>query len=123
VPEHLSSEQIERYCKRVMLPSELLVASDHLATCETCRSYFRSSDRLQRAVASLRLDSQAEEPIHLLYEQVAAYVDATLTDGERELIVDHLEACPQCNAEVEGLRAFKAEIKSYPENRPSGPVP
>ena len=108
--EHLSFEQVQSYKRRVMLPSELLAASDHIAACEVCRQQLSSGDQLQTGIIYLRENLQAEESSHLSYDQLADYVDSNVSGAERKGIESHLEICKHCALEVENLRALKAEM-------------
>jgi anti-sigma factor RsiW len=61
------------------------------------------------AFAELLAAVKAEEPRHLIYEQVAAYVDDGLNDVDREIATSHLELCRECAERVTQLRDFKLE--------------
>src|SRR5438093_1092471 len=113
---HLSEQQIEDYRQRKMAPGELLFADDHLAACEECRRRVGRDRKLLASIANLRTDLLAaadNEPEHLLYEQIEAYVDDKLNEVDREVIDTHLELCLQCKAEVEDLFAFKATLTTH----------
>lgn len=105
--DHLSKENIERYQQHLMEPLELLAASDHIAGCGICRQHLNSGNRLKTAVESLQDYLQTTQPNHLLYEQLADYVDNDLGEVDLEIIESHLQLCEQCRAEVDDLRAFK----------------
>src|SRR5262245_54615696 len=115
--EHLSAEQIERYRRRAMPPTERLAVDDHLATCAACRQDCRDEDRLQDTLAAIQEDLRVAartEPQHLRYEQLSAYVDGTLDEVDREAVESHLGLCPRCVAEVNDLRAYIATINTAP---------
>ena len=115
--EHLTARQIERYYNRLMSPAELLVALDHVAGCNACREQFEPEQRIRVAGDALRseLQAQAQHPNHLTYEDSAAYVDECLGEMEREIVESHLDLCSQCATEITDLRAFRAEMTTYPE--------
>lgn len=113
---HLTPEFIERYRQRALAPDELLALDDHVADCEACRARLAEAERKQEVYSFLRADFQAEadEPTCLSYEQLAAYVDNTMDEVDREIAESHLEICPQCEQEVRDLRAFKGLMSTYP---------
>jgi hypothetical protein len=115
--EHLTARQIECYYNRLMSPAELLVALDHIAECNACRGQFEPEQRIRAVGDDLRSDLQAQAQYsnHLGYEESAAYVDECLGEVEREIVESHLDLCGQCATEIADLRAFRAEITTYPE--------
>jgi hypothetical protein len=111
---HLSAQLIERYRQRALPPAELLDADDHLAACDICRQSLVDEQRAQAAVRSLRRDLEAAGLTHLSYEQLVSYVEGSLDQTDREIADSHLKLCAQCSAELDGLRAFAAEMDAYP---------
>src|SRR5258706_9910250 len=110
---HLSSEEIERFRARALQPDELVRAHDHLAACEPCRARVNAAVQPLTTLNSLLTEFAAEaerEPEHLLYEQVAAYVDDELEEPDNDLITSHLAWCERCGGRVQALRAIKAEL-------------
>jgi hypothetical protein len=100
-----------------MSPAELLAALDHVAECNTCREQFQPEQRIHEVGDALRSDLQAQAQYsnHLTYEDSAFYVDECLGEIEREIVESHLDLCGQCATEIADLRAFRAEITTYPE--------
>jgi hypothetical protein len=120
--EHLLAEQIERYRQRVMSPTELLMADDHLVTCDSCRLRLTDTGRLETAIPSLLADLQAEtraKPNHLLYEQLAGYVDDSLDEVDREIVETHLQGCRLCTTELHDLQTFKAAMNTPSVKEPA----
>jgi hypothetical protein len=114
VTGHLSPQQIEDYRGQRLAPAALLDVDDHLAACAACRTHVEAA--LHGTAASLYADfAEAAPAPHLLFEQIAGYVDETLALAERQLVADHLAACAQCAYEAEDLRAFKPEAAAQPE--------
>ncbi len=113
---HLSSEQIQGYRERKLSAEEFLLASDHLSVCEPCRGLIGTPDRTRLKFTSLRDGFRSEAagpPMHLEYEQLAAYVDRATDPIELEIIQSHLEACPRCAAEASELEAFRADQMTH----------
>jgi hypothetical protein len=111
--QHLSSETVQHYRKRMMPPAELLAVDDHLATCEACRGRVAEGERVADMFAALRSNMSSgasSRPEHLTYEQLAAYVDDGLNKAERALADVHLQLCVQCDAELRDLEGFKPTI-------------
>jgi hypothetical protein len=115
--EHLTARQIECYYNRLMSPAEVLVALDHVAECNACREQFEPEHRIRAVGDGLRSDLQAQAQYsnHITYEESAAYVDECLGQLEREIVESHLDFCSQCATEIADLRAFRAEMTTYPE--------
>lgn len=116
--EHLSQPVIELYRERALSPTELIAADDHLGGCEACRGRLENKAAWRAAAASLSEGLQVSlgsEPEHLSYEQLAAYVDREADAVEREIIESHLSHCRECVEQFEELRAFAAQLSTYPE--------
>lgn len=65
------------------------------------------------------LDRDARESAAPDFEELAAYVEGTLDDVDREIIEDHLEADPAMRAEVAELRALREAMR---ETAPAAPA-
>ncbi len=117
--EHLTQKQIEDYCRQQLRAAELLSVSDHLGECEACRQRIESATNGDMAFFALcaevfgaaAIDSSLQTArAHLPSEQIAAYVDRTLSGEELQMAADHLSICEQCALAVDDLNAFKDEI-------------
>jgi anti-sigma factor RsiW len=108
-----------------MMPAaELLAANDHLATCEACYQRFGKDDQLEAAYSFVRANLQevaGTEVDHPVYEQLAAYVDQTMSRKEAEILESHIELCNACEVEVSDLRALKATLYSGVESTAKTP--
>jgi hypothetical protein len=114
--EHLTARQIEDFNQRSASPPDFLAAMNHIALCEACREQLSSEQKTRAAVESLRTDLRRPAlNNHLAYEELAACVDDALTQADREAIESHLGICSPCARELANLRAFKAEMTTYPE--------
>lgn len=121
--EHLTARQIQDFNQRSASPPELLGAMNHIALCEACREQLSSEEKTRASVESLRTDLRRQaQSSHVTYEELAGCVDDALSQTDREAIESHLEICSHCAAELADLRAFKAEMTTYPEieRRPAG---
>lgn len=83
-----------------------------------------SSNDLERVVAgtaalreSLRADAVPEHPPH---DDIVAYVDATASDVDREIIEAHLEICQTCAEDVEDLRGLRSPVSTVAPIRRRG---
>jgi anti-sigma factor RsiW len=65
------------------------------------------------------LDREARESTTPDFEELAAYVEGTLDDVDREIVDDHLVADPALRAEVEELRALREAMR---ETTPAAPA-
>ena len=113
--EHISKQDSERYHKRVMASEELFATSFHLAICDECYERFGGSEILEPTYTFIRDElraAQDEEVDHVNREQMAAYVDQTLSWPDREIVETHFEMCSQCNAMADRLRILEAAESS-----------
>lgn len=96
---------------------------NHIALCEECRELVFSEQKTRAAVKTFRADlSRHADSDHIHYEELARCVDNGLSQTDREIIESHIEICEPCAAELADLRAFKAEMTTYPEieRKPAG---
>lgn len=120
---HLTPRQIEDFKQRSASASELLAAMNHIAFCEECRELVCSEQKTSAAVKSFRDDlSRQAHGDHIPYEELARCIDDGLSQADREIFESHVETCSRCAAELADLRAFKAEMTTYPEieRKPAG---
>lgn len=113
--EHLTARQIEELKARAASPSDLLSAMNHLASCKPCREQLSSERKTRAGVESLQSDLRRQHARHLSYEEMAACVDDSLSPADRVVLESHAEICSSCAVELADLRAFKAEMTTYPE--------
>jgi hypothetical protein len=117
VSPHLSAEVIERYRTNELSPAELLALGDHLEYCDSCQAEMRNNENFPESYAQTISTFRPESGFadsHLLYQQMADYVDDTASDVDRELVDSHLEFCRSCSAEVRDLEATKASLAELP---------
>jgi len=122
VLQHLSENDISRYCNGQLSPDEILSLDDHLGRCRSCQVVIGddSERTLVQIMTALEAETDFEED-HLPYEQMAGYVDDDLTDVDREIVKSHLAFCSSCNAEVQDLLAMKARLAALPGTEPRAP--
>src|SRR6185436_8803869 len=103
---------------------ELVAAMDHIARCDSCLEKFKPGLRIRAADDALRSDLKADQQgsQHLTYEESAGFVDDSLSAAERVIVENHLDLCSDCATEIADLRAFRAEMTTYPDavRAPSG---
>lgn len=89
---------------------------NHIALCEACREQVSSEQKTRAAVESLQADlSRQPNSDHVSYEALARCVDDALDQADREVLESHVGLCAHCADELADLRAFKAEMTTYPE--------
>jgi hypothetical protein len=116
---HLTQKQLEDYSRQQLRVAELLSLSEHLGECEECRRQIESSMDGDATFFALRSEV-FEEPgdiassqlvgAHLTAEEMAGYVDRTLSSEGLQIVADHLTCCEPCAVAVDDLRAFRNEI-------------
>src|SRR5580698_5828032 len=111
MPAHLNGPQLDRYLSRTMSPAELLDFHDHLETCPDCRESL--------AEATLASNPTLEEPgeIHLLEEEMVAWVAKRTPEDQCDWTSAHLESCSACRESVAAMR--EAAVVAMPAKKKS----
>jgi hypothetical protein len=112
---HLSNEVVERFHTQALAGGDKAVIYDHILGCESCRLRIVNPRAQSIAVAAMTahlLPQDAEEPYHLDYETIEAFVDDKLDPIDRSAAKLHLEDCAECSAEIEDLRESLATMKA-----------
>ena len=115
--EHLTVEKIRLYLSRQMKPAELLKADDHLAGCDLCFKQINDSPNARKAAGFDFLQSSPQDSEHLSYEQLEHYIDEKSDEIEREIADVHLQICPDCAAEMNGLLEMRKLIDADARNQ------
>lgn len=117
--EHLTQKQVEGYHQQQLGGAELLLVSDHMGECETCRQRIEGAISSDAAFFALRSNTFDEAvalaPTHLVRthltaEQVADFVDNNLSGEEFQIAADHLTHCELCTMAVDDLRFFSQQM-------------
>lgn len=121
MPPHLSEQDLRRYHDRELLPGEILALDEHLENCGSCQAEIRaleeSREANQRIITGLQTEETDLENAHLLYQEMADYVDNRASDIDREIIDSHLELCHNCRVEMQDLAALKTRLDRLPRVR------
>jgi anti-sigma factor RsiW len=121
--EHITGETAERFRLGLLPPAELLAARAHAARCEECRELLAGAVMLDAAFTKIyaEFSGHDEEPEHLPYEQLTAFVDGSLDDVTREVAESHLAVCAECAGDADDLRQYQALAADTPTKlAPSG---
>jgi len=114
---HLSEQDLRRYHDRELLPGEILALDDHLENCRSCQAEIRarqeSQEAAQRIITGLQTETDLESA-HLLYQEMADYLDNCASEIDREIIDSHLELCRNCRMEMQDLAALKTRLAHLP---------
>lgn len=112
---HLSNEIVERFHAQALAGGDKTVIYVHILGCESCRLRIVDAKTQTVAVGALSehlLPKEEEEPYHLDYETIEAFVDDKLGAADRNTARLHLEDCAECSAEVEDLRESLATMRA-----------
>lgn len=107
--EHLTAIEIKAYASHAIATSALLKLDRHLATCAVCRYELRRSvpaPALPDVVVAM------EEPSHVTYEEMLAYMDGSVGEAARERMETHGSICRSCAKELKDLQQFDARLAS-----------
>ncbi len=58
-------------------------------------------------------NSDTKAPSEHYDELLLSYVEDSLAPEERQMVQEHLDRCPRCSVEVEGLRAITAALREH----------
>jgi len=105
--EHLTQDELKGYGGGAAAARTLLEADRHLAECAKCRYELR---QVVEAPALPGFVLEMEEPVHLSYEEMSGYVDATVSAEVRERMDQHAAICRSCAKELKELQAFDARM-------------
>jgi anti-sigma factor RsiW len=119
--EHLSNEIIDRYRRRQLAPDELISASDHLQACTGCVQRLAGPARVASVYGFTHEAFRGDSNDHLLYEQLAAYSNGTLSSHEAEVVERHLSTCDDCEADLQSFFDLSALIERT-DQKPSIPT-
>ncbi|MBI4910619.1 MAG: zf-HC2 domain-containing protein [Acidobacteria bacterium] len=109
--EHLTQEQITLYLERRLAGGELRAADAHVAMCEACRESLWAGRKDASFAMAQALAPGADEPLHLQYEELAAFVDRAMDPADEEIARTHLELCTECANEVRELQLLKTSLQ------------
>ncbi len=114
--KHVTTEQIGQYRSKLMPPGDLLAFDRHVAQCGECRGQLAASGSVRALLSGL--ESAANAPEHLAYDQMANYVDGKSDDTGREIVESHVELCERCAMELGDLAAFAETFSANAESEP-----
>jgi hypothetical protein len=110
--DHLSTQLLESYGRRLLEASELLALDDHLSTCPACCEMWRQATTRVTSLLALQASLQGPDEAattHLSGEQLTIYAAGGFDEIDRELAESHFEVCPQCAAQAQWLKAQAAQ--------------
>lgn len=113
--KHYTEQEIETYRKRLLPAPEILAVNQHLAVCDECYGKFHTTALVTQTYEFARTElaaAETEEPEHLSFDEILAFVDGELDEIERGIAGVHLEICPDCEDVRRELRLFKADLAS-----------
>jgi len=113
--EHPSKTELAGYADQTLSANELLRVDTHLSKCDECYREMKEHLNIDQAGVSLAeaLAGNGHDD-HLTYGQLAAYVDGSLGNVEREIADVHAGACELCSAQLDDLRKINAGLTAEP---------
>lgn len=116
--EHISDEIFDRYAERKADAAEILRVQTHVAACDACRAKLARVLGEEKVFAAIHgdfaFDDFADEPEHLLYQQLEFFVDDKLDEVEREIAESHLAICGECEKDLADLRKYREIAATAP---------
>lgn len=113
MPDHITQSQMERFCARSLQVPELVSVAEHLASCGTCHNVYKEAFQRRRDYVPVTFTLAPERWLrheHLLYEQLAPYVESSLEREEREVVDLHLRSCGRCSEDVRSFEAYRQQV-------------
>src|SRR5579871_2023876 len=114
---HLSPDQIERCLHFTLTPEEIPNVYAHLDHCAECRSQVathRETPLTFTRVETALLWNESQDREVLSNEQIAAYVDDSLTPEEREWVDVYLERSAIARLEMRQAQSVRNLLASLP---------
>lgn len=103
---HLTAQELTGFRNGTLETGAFRRVDQHLKECSGCRRLYQALAPVPPPMPELARELATAGPLHVSYEQLAAYVD-----GARLAQVEaHLAICAACAAEVKHLQAFDAAI-------------
>jgi hypothetical protein len=110
--EHPTNPQLETYLRRMLNPDETYAVGQHLATCDECRIRLQQQPEVRASLDWLQAELRMEQDaLHLSYEMAVEIAGGA---PAAEDVAMHLEACADCRADVDELRALRNELARSP---------
>jgi hypothetical protein len=100
---HISREQLVQYRNRALAPQELVAVDGHLGRCQECRTELAGMATPPAAAIAAIKEARFE---HLSYEQMDAWVEDTLDQTERELMLSHIGLCAPCARQLKAYESY-----------------
>ncbi len=100
---HISREQLVQYRNRALLPQELVAVDGHLGGCQECRTQLIGLATPPAASIAAVQDARFA---HISYEQMDAWVEDTLDQTERELVLSHIGLCAPCARQLKAYEKY-----------------
>ncbi len=100
---HISREQLVQYRNRALLPQELVAVDGHLGGCQECRNQLIGLATPPAASIAAVQDARFA---HISYEQMDAWVEDTLDQTERELVLSHIGLCAPCARQLKAYEKY-----------------
>ena len=111
--EHLSKEQAAAFAAGALAGRELLLAGEHIETCDECLALIREV----KPKTAIELTGVAEAD-HLSFDELAGFVDGKLGEVDAGIVEVHIADCLQCRTDVDQLRQLRDEITSAEAREP-----
>jgi hypothetical protein len=110
---HLSATEIDRYlgAPRHHQNCASTTTSRHAIRRRTLDTRGDAGARARKLAQAWSLDRGTEHPTE---EEIAALVDRTLDDVDREIVAAHLQGCTTCREDVEDLYDVAAGLRAVP---------
>src|SRR5262245_60974266 len=125
---HISDKQIEAFCARDLIDSELAATAEHVAACSQCQYHFQETLKRKRGNKLVSISLSPADWFrheHLDYDQLESVAENRL-DAEETVIVNlHLETCAVCRKDVHSFLEFReaSENESHTRRAPKPSVP
>jgi len=100
---HISREQLVKYRNRALIPQELVAVDGHLGQCQECRTELAGLATVPVSAITAVREARFE---HLSYEQMDAWVEDTLDQTERELVLSHIGLCAPCARQLKAYEQY-----------------
>src|SRR5690606_24081509 len=101
---------LTEYLQGKLEPEKLLEVSEHIFSCEQCRTNLKALESFAPAAAYVR-DAAYGVTECPEYEELSAYVDGVLASDRLARVETHMAQCDFCRSDVVSMRSLRARAE------------
>jgi hypothetical protein len=115
--DHISDKQMEAFCARDLIDSELAATAEHIAECGQCQCLFQETLKRKKGNKLVSISLSPADWFrheHLDYDQLESFAENRLDAEETAIVNLHLETCTVCRKDVHSYLEFREATENEP---------